>query len=126
MHTATTVITANPSLLANTVGFCVDSTDNGDISFLTRNATVATKAATGLTISSGKGYTFFIFCAPNSSQYSWEIVDINTGTKATGIATSTLPVNTTLMTAGFLASNAALTAASAVNVGCSRIYIETV
>jgi hypothetical protein len=32
MHTATTVISADPSAL-NTVGFCVDAADNGLISF---------------------------------------------------------------------------------------------
>jgi hypothetical protein len=37
MHTATTVISADPSALNNTVGFCVDAADNGLISFLTRN-----------------------------------------------------------------------------------------
>jgi hypothetical protein len=36
MHTATTVISADPSALNNTVGFCVDAADNGLISFLTR------------------------------------------------------------------------------------------
>jgi hypothetical protein len=35
MHTATTVISADPSALNNTVGFCVDAADNG-LSFLTR------------------------------------------------------------------------------------------
>jgi hypothetical protein len=33
MHTATTVISADPSALNNTVGFCVDAADNGLISF---------------------------------------------------------------------------------------------
>lgn len=124
MHTATTVVTANPSALAGTVGFCVDSTDNGAISFLTRDATTATKASTGLTIASGKGYDCFIFCAANSTQYTWRIVDLNTGTEASGTATGTLPVNTTMQTAGFLASNAALTAVTAVHVACSKIYVE--
>jgi hypothetical protein len=125
MHTATTVISANPSALNNTVGFCVDSADSGAISFLTRDATAATKAATGFTITAGKGYDVYMFCSPASSQITWRIVDINAGTESTGTATATLPVNTTMLTAGVLASNAALTASGAINLSISRIYSET-
>jgi hypothetical protein len=124
MHSATTVISADPSALNNTVGFCVDAADNGAISFLTRG-TAATKAATGMTIVSGKGYDVFIFCAANSTQYTWRIMDLNTGTEASGTATLTLPTNTTMLTAGVLASNAALTTVTAVQLGCSKIYVET-
>jgi hypothetical protein len=124
MHTATTVVSADPSSLNNTIGFCVDAADNGVISFLTRG-TVATKATTPFTIVSNKGYDIYMFCAPNSTQVSWRILDINTGTEANGIATLTLPVNTTLFTAGVLASNAALTPVTSINLGINRIYVET-
>jgi len=124
MHSATTVVSADPSALNNTVGFCVDAADNGAISFLTRG-TAATKASTGFTITSKKGYDLFIYCAPNSSQYTWRIVDITTGTEASGTATTNLPTNTTLLTAGVLASNAALTVATQIQLGINRIYIET-
>jgi hypothetical protein len=124
MHSATTVVSADPSALNNTVGFCVDAADNGAISFLTRG-TAATKASTGLTITSNKGYDLYIFCAPNSSQYTWRIVDINTGTEASGTATLNLPTNTTLLTAGVLASNAALTPVTSIHLGVNRIYVET-
>lgn len=123
-HTGTTVISADPSALNNTVGFCVDAADNGAISFLTRG-TAATKAATGLTITSGKGYDCTFFCAANSSQYTWRIVDLNTGTEASGTATTTLPTNTTMQTAGVLASNAALTTVTSIQLGVSKIVIET-
>lgn len=124
MHTSTTVVSADPSALNNTVGFCVDAADNGAISFLTRGA-AATKAATGMTITSGKGYDVFIFCAANSSQYTWRIVDLNTGTEASGTATLNLPTNTVMQTAGVLASNAALTTVTATQLGVSKIYVET-
>ena len=124
MHSATTVVSANPSALNNTVGFCVDAADAGAISFLTRG-TAATKASTGFTITSGKGYDLYIFCAPNSSQYTWRIVDINAGTEASGTATLTLPTNTTMLTAGVLASNAALTTVTSIQLGINRIYVET-
>jgi hypothetical protein len=124
MMPASTVITADPSALNNTVGFCVDAADSGAISFLTRG-TAATKAATGFTITSGKGYDIFIYCAANSTQYTWRIVDINAGTEASGVATLTLPTNTALAGAGVLASNAALTTVSAVQVAINGIYVET-
>ena len=124
MHSATTVVSANPSALNNTVGFCIDDTDAGAISFLTRG-TAATKAATGFTAASNKGYDIYIFCAPNSSKYTWRIVDFVAGTEASGTATATLPTNTTMLTAGVLASNAALTPVTSIQLGINRIYVET-
>jgi hypothetical protein len=56
-----------------------------------------------------KGYDVYIFCAPNSNQIEWRILDINTNVEVSGIVTTNLPTNTTLFTAGVLASNAALT-----------------
>lgn len=124
MHSATTVISANPSALNNTVGFCVDDTDNGAISFLTRS-TSATKASTGYTIVSGKGYDLYMFVSPNSSSIGWRIDDINAGTTVSGTATATTPAVNTMLTAGVLASNAALTTATQTQLGLNRIYVET-
>lgn len=124
MATANTVITADPSLLNNTVGFCVDAADNGAISFLTRG-TSATKQSTGLTISTGKGYDIFIFCKPNDTSISYRIVDLITGTEYSNTATLNLPANTTALTANVLASNAALTPVNSIQLGISKIYIET-
>jgi len=56
---------------------------------------------------------------------SWRIIDINTGTEASGTQTTNLPVATTMLTAGVLASNAALTAVNATHLGVNRIYVET-
>lgn len=124
MHSATTVVSADPSALNNTVGFCIDAADNGAISFLTRD-TAATKASVGMFASTNKTYDLYIFCASNSSQYTWRIVDTIAGTEASGTATATLPVNTTMLTAGVLASNAALTPVTSVQLGINRIYVET-
>jgi len=124
MHNNTNVVTANPSLLNNTVGFCIDDTDNGAISFLTRG-TVATKASTGFTASAGVGYDLYIFCAPNSSQISWRIFNLNTSVEVSGIATLTLPNAISMLTAGVLASNAALTPVTSVQLGINKIYIDT-
>jgi hypothetical protein len=72
MH-SNTVVSADPSALNNTVGFCIDAGDLETISFLTRG-TAATKAATGLTMASAKGFDFYMFCPPNSTTVSWRIV----------------------------------------------------
>jgi hypothetical protein len=125
MATATTVISANPSALNNTVGFCIDSGDAGLISFLTRDGATATKQSTGLTAVSGKGYDCYIFCSPNGSDFKYRIVDINVGTVYSNTATLTLPVDTTGLTANVLASNAAVTPATSVQIGCNKIYVET-
>lgn len=123
LHSATTVVSADPSALNNTVGFAVDAADNGAISFLTRG-TSATKASTGMTITTGKGYKACFYAAPNSSSIGWWIKDINAGTEATGVATTSLPTNTTFLTVGVLASNAALTTVDAIRLGVANIYVE--
>jgi hypothetical protein len=69
MHTATTVISADPSALNNTVGFCVDAADNGLISFLTRGLKQPKLVLVLqlLVIS----YDVYMFCSPNSNQIEW-------------------------------------------------------
>jgi hypothetical protein len=124
LHSGTTVISADPSALNNTVGFAVDAGDNGAISFLTRS-TSATKAPTGLTIVSGKGYKGCFYASPNSSEIGWWIKDINAGTEASGTATTTLPSSTTFLTIGSLGSNGALTAVNAIQLGVINIYAQT-
>lgn len=126
MATGTTVISAEPSALNNTVGFCIDAADaTGAISFLTKGTGAATKASTGFSAATGNGYELFIFVAPNSSSYGWLIKDINAGTEASGIATATPPTVNTKLTANVLASNAALTPATSIQLGISKIYVET-
>lgn len=125
MATGTTVISAEPSALNNTVGFCIDAADaTGAISFLTRS-TSATKASTGFSAATGKGYDLYIYLPPNSSSYGWRIVDINAGTEASGTATATPPAVNTMLTANVLASNAALTPVTSIQLGISKIYVET-
>lgn len=125
MHSATTVVSADPSSLNNTVGFCIDAADNGAISFLTRGTTSATKASTGFTTATNKGYDLFIVNPVGTSTYSWRIVDIVTGTEASGTATLNPPAANTLLSTGVLASNGALTTATSVNLGINKIYIES-
>ena len=114
----------DPSTVNQTVGFCVDAADNGAISFLTRGA-ASTKASTGYTIATNNGYDCYIYCAPNSSQYTWQIIDINAGTSASGTATLNLPTNTQIMFPQVISSNAALTTVAAIKIGVASIYIES-
>lgn len=125
MHTGTGVVGADPSTTNNSIGFCIDAADNGAISFMTRGTAATTKAATGFMAVSGKGYDLYINCFANDTNVFWRIVDIDTQLEASGVATLNLPANTIMMTAGVLAGNAALTAAGAVAVACSRIYVGT-
>jgi hypothetical protein len=60
---------------------------------------VATKASTGFTIVSNKGYDVYMFCSPNSNQIEWKILDINSGVDY-WYSNNKLPANTTLFTAG--------------------------
>lgn len=125
MASATTVVSANPSLLNNTVGFAVDNTDNGLIYFITRDTTTTTRVSTGLTITTNSGFDMFINCEQNSSSYTWRIVNINTLAESSGTAILTLPTNNTKLTANFLASNALLSTATAIQLAVSKILIET-
>jgi len=125
MATATGVLSSNPSLLANTVGFATDDSDAGLISFITRSATTLTKVSTGFTWASNQGYDFEIFCAPNGSEYTWKITSLQTGATVTGTANTNLPVNNTKQLVFFGASNAALTPVNSIQIGINRITIET-
>jgi hypothetical protein len=118
MHTATTVVSADPSALNNTVGFCIDA---GDLEQLVLTRGTAAKAATGLTMASAKGFDFYMFCPPNSTTVSWRIVEINTGAETSGVAT--LPAATTLQQEYW--RNAAVAVVTSIQLGINRIYIET-
>jgi len=124
MCTGTSIVTADPSTRNDCCGFAVDVADNGAISFLTRNTTTATKASTGYTIVSNKGYDLYIYCPPNGTTISWMITDINAGTSASGSATATLPTATTLLGPHAMASNAALTPATSISIGVVKVYTE--
>jgi len=123
-NAAGTTVSADPSATNNTVGFCVDAADNGAISFLMRGTT-ATKTATGFTITSGKGYDLFMWASPNSTTVNYRIIDINAGTEASGSVSTNAPAVNTMMGPNVLASNAALTPVTSIQLGINRLYIET-
>jgi hypothetical protein len=118
------VSSGNPSVNPGTLGFCVDDTDNGAIYFMSRNA-ATTKMPTGFTITSLSGYECYISCDPNGSSISWYIIELNTGAYAGGSLSTNLAANTVLMSCGVLASNAALTAVGAIQIGVNSIYVQS-
>jgi hypothetical protein len=61
-----------------------------------------------------KALTFICF-AINSTTVSWRIVEINTGTETSGVATLNLPAATTLLT-GVLANNAAVAVVTSIQL----------
>lgn len=124
-NTGGTTVSADPSATNNSVGFAVDAADNGAISFLMRNASAATKTPTGMTIVSNKGYDLLMFAASNSTTVSYKITDVVAGTSATGTVSTNAPVVNTLLLPNVLASNAALTTVTAIQMGINRLYIET-
>ena len=125
--TACPVIAANPSTVGHSAGFCIDDTDGGAITFLTRNGTTANKFATTMTAANNSNFDFIIY-APTSQTTSvhYLIIDnVNNTTNAATI-TNTLPAGNTGMMANFSASNAALTAVNSIQVEVNKIYIESV
>jgi hypothetical protein len=126
MSVTSTLLGADPSTTAQqSIGFGIDAADNGAISIMSRSATANTKTAVGLTVSTNKGYDCYIYCSPNSSQCSWQIIDLNTGTSQSGTATTNLPASITLMAPMALAGNAALTTVGAITMGVAKIYVES-
>jgi hypothetical protein len=124
-NSMTNVVSSDPSVQTNTCGFMVDAADNGLIYFGTHSAGAVTKVSTGFTIASNSGYDMYIFAKPNGTDIGWRIVDINSGSEASGTATTNLPANNSLMSVGVMAGNAALTTVTAINLGVNRIYVET-
>jgi hypothetical protein len=102
---------------------CIDAGDLEQL-VLTRG-TAATKAA-GLTMASAKGFDFYMFCPPNSTTVSWRIVEINTGTETSGVATLNLPAATTLLTAGVLANNAAVAVVTSIQLGINQFILKPI
>jgi len=120
----TSVTSGEPSASSNCAGFCIESGDAGAISFLTRGSASFTKAATGFTAEALNGFEAFVYCAAGSSQYTWRLININTGAEVSGTATATLPLNTTFVAPVVYSSNAAVTPVNSVSLEVVSIYCE--
>ncbi len=123
--TTNNVVTADPSANLVTMGFAVDSADNGLIYFMARGSGSASRTSTGLTIASLNAFDVGIDVASNGTSADYWIKDLETGTLVTGNMATNLPANTSILSAAVLASNAALTPVNSIQLGVARIYIET-
>lgn len=124
--TACPVIAADPSTVGHSAGFGVDAADNGLIHFITRNGTTATKASTGITITSNQSFDFFIYAPPaQTANVFWMIFNNLAQTVASGTAVANLPASGTGLMANFSATNAALTPVNSVQVEVNRIYCSS-
>lgn len=91
-------------------------------------STTAQKAAIAgqPALASNNGYDAYIYCPPNGATIYYRLDNLNTGaTIIDSSTTTTLPVNTTLLSANALASNAALTPVTSIQLGVNHIYVET-
>ena len=118
-------LNGEPSVQANSIGLCKDSTDTSWQLF-TRNATTTTKVPTGLAITAGQILDFTMFAAPNAAGVGVRLVDAVNGTvyvDNTNIQGATLPVNTTFLYANALIQS--VTGTTAKLLALNRIYVET-
>jgi hypothetical protein len=92
--------------------------------FMTDDATTQTVSSTILPFAQGDVFDFFIYCPPhpNNGTVYYRIDNLTAGTTAEGSTSTTLPVGTTALRAGFQISNVT---ASARNVRLGRLYVET-
>jgi hypothetical protein len=76
-------------------------------------------------MASAKGFDFYMFA--RQIEYDGFLADCRNKYRAetSGVATLNLPAVTTLLTAGVLASNAAVAVVTSIQLGINRIYIET-
>lgn len=128
LSVSTTPCAADPSALVNCLGFGIDAADSA-ITFMHNDASgTATKEtiAGQPSLASNQGYDCYIYARPNDSTVYYRLDNLLTGaTIIDSSVTTDLPVNTTMMTAGVNASNAALTPVNSIQIGINRIYIES-
>lgn len=115
----------DPSTQDNICGFTVDAADNGLINFSTKSTAAVNKVSTGLTIVNNKGYDTWFFCPADGSAIYWRIRDCATGTVVEGSSATSLPTVNTRLAIVARTSNAALTAATAVRLSLTNIYVES-
>lgn len=125
---STAVVTANPSLDANSVGFGIDAGDTAITFMHNDGAGSATKdvIAGQPALAANQGYDAYIYAKPNDTTVYYRLVNLNTGAEIINSSTATdLPVNTTMMSAHAVMSNGANTPVTAAQIGINRIYVES-
>ena len=125
---STAVVTVQPSTVASTAGFCIEAGDTA-ITFLHTDGTpTATKDTISgqPTLANNNAYDAYIYCKPNDSVIYYRLDNALTGTTLIDTSTTTtIPVNTTLLSAQCIMSNGANTVAGNATLGVNRMYVET-
>jgi len=126
-----TIVSANPSASANSIGFGFDLADTA-FSFIHNDATgTATKETIpgqGTLATNNTGYDAYIWSPPNSSIVYYRLDRTDTGaTLVDSSVTTDLPVAGTMMMATAQMSNGtANTAVGSAVLGVNRLYVETI
>jgi hypothetical protein len=118
---ATVVATENAT--GNRAGIAY-STALSDTNFMltTKNGTTETRVSTGVAFAVNKLYDFFLFYNTATSTIHWRIDNLTDSTSTEGTTTSTLPLSTAQMRAGFQLATLTTTAR---NIRMKKIYVET-
>ncbi|HEY8886059.1 MAG TPA: hypothetical protein VIM31_00985 [Candidatus Microsaccharimonas sp.] len=121
------IVTVDPTTVANTIGFGVNTADTA-ITFMhiDGTTTVTSDTISGQpTLASGNAYDAYIYARPNDTTVYYRLENALTGTVIIDSSTTTtLPTNTTLLYGIAAIGNVAATAAIAA-IGINRLYIET-
>ena len=88
----------------------------------TKNNITETRVSTGVTFLSNKLYDFYLTVFPGGTIVYWRIDNLTDGTSTEGTTTSTLPIPTIYMRAGFQIATLTTTIR---NVRMKKVYVET-
>lgn len=121
----TAIANVDPSTQINTVGVCADSADS-NLKVFCNSASLGTPVALGSNFPKSAAtdvYEFRMFALPNGSDISWSIENRTTGSFDSGVLTSTLPVNTTILAPQVWINNGAT--ASVADIALGMLLVET-
>lgn len=117
-------LAGEPSALANTIGIGKDSTDSNWF-VISRDATTATKTATGIAVTAGQVLDFFMYAPANGSSVTFEIFNPVSGVVLVDntVVTANLPVSTTFL---YMQAHTRSTSGTTAKVlSINRLYFES-
>jgi hypothetical protein len=121
------IVTVDPTTVANTIGFGVNTADTAITFMHVDGSTTVTKDTISgqPALASGNAYDAYIYARPNDTTVYYRLENALTGTVIIDSSTTTtLPSNTTFLYAVAAIGNVPATASIAA-LGINRMYIET-
>jgi hypothetical protein len=113
----------DPSARTSILGLAKDRADT-NIQFIHNDGSgVATKVDTGIASGTNKFFQFEMFCPPQGATVSWSVVELISGSGASGFASTDLPADTTFLTVNVTMSTGSTS--TAVGHDLCSLYIET-